>query len=56
MAEIEILNNEEDIPEAQNHSEGKALCLKLILFPEKFTVLELVRLKEIMKAEGYQVD
>jgi len=56
MAEIEIQNSEYDIPEDQNHSEGKALCLKLILFPEKFTVIELNRLKEIMRAEGYQVD
>ena len=56
MAEIEIIDSEYDISEAQNSSEGKALCLKLIFFPEKFTCLEMIRLKEIMRAEGYQVD
>jgi len=56
LAEIEILTNEEAIPENDASPEAKALCLKLILFPEKFTLLELSRLKEIMRAEGYQVD
>lgn len=56
LAEIEILDSEYDTSETQNLSEGRALCLKLILFPEKFTVIELIRLKDIMRAEGYQVD
>ncbi|MBA7679658.1 hypothetical protein ES703_87960 [subsurface metagenome] len=40
----------------QANSEAKALCLKLILCPDKFTLFEFARLKEIMRAEGYQVD
>jgi len=56
MAELEILDQGYNTSEVQNLSEGRALCLKLILFPEKFTVIELIRLKEIMRAEGYQVD
>ncbi|MBA7497268.1 hypothetical protein ES702_07880 [subsurface metagenome] len=34
-------------------SEGRALCFKLFLLPEQFTVLEMVRLKEIMRNEGH---
>jgi len=47
MEKIEIPTKIEATHEAQ------ALCLKLILLPEEFTVLEMVRLKEIMRNEGY---
>lgn len=34
-------------------NEARALCMKLILFPESFTLFELARLQEIFIAEGY---
>jgi len=34
-------------------SEARALCFKLFLLPEQFTILEMARLKEIMRNEGY---
>jgi len=56
MAELETTNREYATSEAQILSECRNLCLKLILFPEKFTFLEMIRLKEIMRTRGYQVD
>jgi len=50
MAEIEI-------PTKKDASiEARVLCMKLMLCPDQFTLFELSRLKEIMRAEGYQVD
>jgi len=43
-----------EIPtEEEAASEAKALCLKLLLCPTKFTVIEMGRLKQIMRNEGY---
>lgn len=50
LLEVEIPTREEAL------REGKFLAMKLIFFPEIFTLLELARLQEIMIAEGYMVD
>lgn len=43
-----------EIPtKAEADAKIKALCMKLILFPEGFTLLELVTLQEYMEKEGY---
>ena len=47
LLEVEIPTSEEA------EMEARALCMKLILFPGAFTLLELARLQEIFIAEGY---
>ena len=46
-----------DIPkiptEEQAAIEGKVLCLKLLMAPDRFTLTDLARLQEIMAAEGF---
>ena len=47
LLEVEIPTKEEA------EIEATGLAMKLILCPEAFNMLELARLKEILKAEGY---
>jgi len=51
---IEIPTKTIEIPtEEQAASEARMLILKLLLCPTEFTVVEMGRLKQIMRAEGY---
>ena len=47
MAKLEVPTKEKAT------SEARALCFKLLLCPDKFTLLEMARLQELMKNEGY---
>lgn len=50
METVEISTEEEAA------SEARVLVLKLIMAPDRFTVIEMGRLKQIMRNEGYLVD